>query len=220
MKIYFEKSAIKFLIIVMICFLVNVPDGLSQQQNIAGCIYGRSNKGGAAAGISGALISLMGISNGPTAISYDDGGFRLNLDVIPEEKLVIRHPKSGKTIEATIYSKVIIETDWKTKSRLAPCKSISYESGIIAKLNGKIQDANEMFQEFIVYVNRKIVDDPDDHHWYYMRGLAYMELKEVEYSKNDFDKALQLKPDYDEAKTALDALILRNKEHLPRYRKN
>lgn len=204
----------------MVCNMLIVFGGYSQHQNIAGCVYARNYNGSVIRGFSEAIISFKGISNGPTAISYDDGVFRLKLDFLPEEKLIIHQPKSGKTVEATIYSKVIIETDWKTKSRLVPCKSISYEFGLIAKLNGRIEDANEMFQEFIVYVNQKIADDPDDHSWYYMRGLAFMELEEVESSKNDFENALQLKPDYNEARTALETLILRNKEHLPRYRRN
>lgn len=47
-----------------------------------------------------------------------------------------------------------------------------------------------------------------------------MEMNEFENSKNDFEKVLQLKPDSNEAKTALDEFVLRNNEHLHRYRKN
>lgn len=84
MKIFLDQPSIKIMLTVMICLMLIVFGGFSQHQNIAGCVYAKNHKGGVIAGFSGAIISLKGISNVPTAISYDDGGFRLNLDFIPE----------------------------------------------------------------------------------------------------------------------------------------
>jgi tetratricopeptide (TPR) repeat protein len=75
--------------------------------------------------------------------------------------------------------------------------------GIAYRKQGKFQEAIEEYKKALTV-------DPGDEHLYYNLGRAYMDAKNVDAAAKQFQKALEIYPDFKEAQDALEKI----KNHL------